>query len=41
MIVMPLPAEYIDEIEDILAPRLEEVFMEEPIINKFLELFGF
>ncbi len=41
MIVMPIPEEYIDDIEEILAPRLEEEFMEEPILNKILELFGF
>ncbi len=41
MIVMPIPEEYIDEIDDILSERLPEEFLEEPLFNKILELLGF
>lgn len=41
LIVIPIPAEYIDEIEDILATRLPAEYMEEPIFHKVLELVGF
>ncbi|MFM2339526.1 MAG: hypothetical protein RLZZ360_162 [Candidatus Parcubacteria bacterium] len=41
MIVMPIPEEYIDEIDDILAERLPEEALEEPLFNRLLELAGF
>ncbi len=41
LIVMPLPPEHIDEIEDILKERLEEEEITEPFLVKVLELFGF
>ncbi len=41
MIVMPIPEEYIDEIEALLSDRLPEEFMEEPLFNKLLEIVGF
>jgi hypothetical protein len=41
LLVMPIPDEYIDEIEDILKERLEEEHMEESLLSKVLELFGF
>ena len=41
LIVLPIPDEYIDDIDDILKERLEEDFMEEPFFLKLLELFGF
>lgn len=41
LIVMPIPEEYIDEIEDILASRLPEETLEEPFATKLLEFFGF
>lgn len=41
LIVMPLPVEHIEDIEDILETRLPEEFMEEPLGTKILEIFGF
>lgn len=41
LIIMPIPGEYIDEIETILDPRLPEEHLEEPLVNKLLELVGF
>jgi hypothetical protein len=41
MIVLPIPADYVDEIEEILAPRLPEEFLEESMLNKILEILGF
>lgn len=41
LIIMPLPEEYLDDIEDIISVRLPEEEMEEPFANKLLELFGF
>ena len=41
MIVMPLPLEHIEDIEDILEVRLPEEQMEEPFAARILEIFGF
>lgn len=41
LIIMPLPEEHVDEIEDIIAERLPEEHLEEPLVNKLLEFFGF
>lgn len=41
LIIMPLPEEFIEEIEDIIESRLPEEHLEEPFINKLLEFFGF
>ena len=41
MIIMPLPDEYLDDIEDIIETRLPEEEMEEPFAHKVLEIFGF
>ena len=41
LLVIPIPEEYIDDIEDLLKPRLDEEDLEEPVIMKILELFGF
>lgn len=41
LIVMPVPEEYLDEIEDMVAARLPEEHIEEPFANKMLEFFGF
>ena len=40
LIVMPLPEEYLDEIEDLIGSRLPEVHLEEPLFHKILEIFG-
>lgn len=41
LLVIPIPEEYADEIEDILGPRLEEEFLEESIFHKLLDYLGF
>jgi hypothetical protein len=41
LIVIPLPEDYIDEIEAILKEKLDEEELEEPFLLKVLELFGF
>jgi hypothetical protein len=41
LMVMPIPPEHIDDIDDILKQNLEEEDLEEPLIVKVLELFGF
>lgn len=41
LIVMPIPADHVDDIESILETRLEEEHLEEPFLVKVLELFGF
>ncbi len=41
LLIIPLPADYIDEVEDILKERLPEKFLQEPLSMKILELFGF
>lgn len=41
LIIMPIPEEYMDEIEDIVSSRLPEEHLEEPFANKLLEFFGF
>jgi hypothetical protein len=41
LLVIPIPEEYIDEIEDIMGPRLEETFLEESIFHKLLDYLGF
>jgi len=41
LIVMPLPEDHIDDIDDILKEKLEEEHLEEPLFMKILELFGF
>jgi hypothetical protein len=41
LIVMPIPADHIDDIEHILKEKLEEEDLSEPFLVKILELFGF
>ena len=41
LIVMPLPEEYVDDIEDLLRERLPEDDLEEPLGHKLLEILGF
>lgn len=41
MLILPLPEEYVDDIENILASRLPEEHLEEPVIIKLFEFFGF
>jgi hypothetical protein len=41
LMVMSIPADHIDDIDDILEGRLQEENLEEPLFIKILELFGF
>ncbi len=41
LLVLPLPTEYIDDVEDIMKGKIEEKFLEEPYLMKLLEKFGF
>lgn len=41
LIIIPLPEEYIDEVESIIEPRLSQEHLEEPFANKLLEFLGF
>ena len=41
LLVLPIPEQYIDDIEDILREKLPEEELEEPFINKLLEFLGF
>ena len=41
LIIMPIPEEHIEDIEDILEARLPEELIEEPLGTKILEIFGF
>lgn len=41
LVVIPLPDEYLDDIEDIISQRLPEEELEEPFINLVLEFLGF
>ena len=41
LLVLPLPAQYIDDVEDILRDKIAEKFLEEPLFMKLLEKFGF
>jgi hypothetical protein len=41
LIVIPIPEDYIDDIEAILKEKLDEEELEEPFLLKVLELFGF
>lgn len=41
LIALPIPEEYIDEIDTIVGTRLPEAHLEEPFAQKILEFFGF
>jgi len=41
LLILPLPEEHVDEIEVIIAERIQEEHLEEPFANKLLEFFGF
>lgn len=41
LIAIPLPLEYVDEIDEIVASRLPEEYLEEPFANKLLDFLGF
>jgi hypothetical protein len=41
LLVVPLPPDYVDDVEDILRDRLPEEHLEEPLLIKILEILGF
>ena len=41
LFVIPIPDEYVMEVEDLLASRIPEEHLEEPVLMKLLEFFGF
>ncbi len=41
LLILPLPPDYVDEVEALIASRLPEEHLEEPLSNKVLEFFGF
>lgn len=41
LIIMPIPADHVDDIEAILKERVDEEELEEPIFEKVLEILGF
>ncbi len=41
LLFVPIPEEYIDEIEEVIAPRLREEHLEEPLAHRLMEYFGF
>lgn len=41
LLVIPIPEDYVDDIEEILKEKLPEEEIEEPFLVKVLELFGF
>ena len=41
LLVLPLPEDYIDDVEDILRDKLAEELIEEPLFMILLEKFGF
>jgi len=41
LMVMPIPADHVDDIETILKEKLDEEYLEEPFLVKLLEVLGF
>ncbi len=41
LLILPIPEEYVDDIEGMLAGRLHEEHLEEPLSHRVLEFFGF
>jgi uncharacterized membrane protein len=41
LLIMPIPEEYIEDIEMILESRLPEEYLVEPLANKLMEIVGF
>jgi hypothetical protein len=41
LIVMPIPVEYLDEVEAIIGDKIPAEYLEEPLFLKLLEKFGF
>ena len=41
LLVMPIPTDYIDDIDDILQGKIKEELLNEPLFMRALERFGF
>lgn len=41
LLILPIPEEYIDDIDDLVGSRLPEEHLEEPVAHRLLELVGF
>ncbi len=41
LIIVPIPDECVDDIDDIISTRLRELRLEEPLSHRLLEIFGF
>ncbi len=41
LIILPLPDDAVDDIDDIISARLPEEHLEEPFSHRLLEIFGF
>lgn len=41
LLILPVPLDYLDEIENIIAPRLPEAHLEEPFAHHLLDALGF
>jgi len=41
LLILPLPIEYVDDVEELVAARLPAEFLEEPLISRLLESVGF
>jgi hypothetical protein len=41
LLILPIPSEYIDDIDDLLSAKLPEEHLDEPFAHRLLEFFGF
>ena len=41
LLILPIPEEYVDDIDDLVGARLPEEHLEEPIAHRIMEFFGF
>ena len=41
LLILPIPAEYVDDVDDLVGSRIPEEHLEEPLAHRVLELFGF
>lgn len=41
LLILPLPPEYVDDVDDLVGARLPEEHLDEPLAHRVLEFFGF